>query len=904
MKTKLNYVNAALVLLALSALNSQLSTAHAQGTAFTYQGHLVSGANAANGNYDLTFELFNASSGGSQVGSTFTILDVGVTNGLFTVTADFGAVYSGAAYWLQIGLRTNGGSGFTALSPRQELTPVPYSVTAQNVTGAIALTQLPAGLVTNNETNVAFVNLTLSSNLNLPSSVTINSGGNTLLFSDDNNNFYAGPNAGFSPSAGNDNTGIGRGSLQNNNNGTNNTAIGYQSLDNNTNGSYNTASGERALASNTSGNDNTADGRHALENNTIGTDNTADGYQSLANNNGSFNTADGSSALSALISGSYNIALGYLAGSNYGEGESSNILIGSLGVGGDNNTIRIGSAQTETYIAGVINGNGGGLSNILSGSLINSTGSQSFFAGQSAGNQTMTGAFNTGVGDDALSVNSSGGANSAVGFKALWKNTNGSGNTALGSDVLAFNTSGNNNTATGLGALEYNNANDNTAYGAYALNNNGSGFQNTAVGYGALSTNTSGSYNTATGVGALGNNTASYNAAFGGDALALNTSGLDNAAVGASALAFNQTGSSNTAVGYAALALNTSGANNTAVGIYAMGRAISSSGANTAIGGMSLSEITDGYNNTAAGYEALQADSTGVDNVGIGVATFQMNSAGSANTACGTYAFQYLTAGNGNIGLGYSAGSGLDTGTNNIYIGNDGAANENETIRIGSGQTRTYISGALELDGSTAYNGLTYSANALLGPFPGDGPFLYGYNGGALGTTDPTGVSLSWDFSGNVWVSNNLSTASITIRGGSDLAEPFKITSGKDEVPEGSVVVIDEENPGRLKMSSLPYDTRVAGILSGANGVHPGIQMQQEGTLEGGRNVALTGRVYVQADASNGPIKPGDLLTTSSAPGRAMKVTDHVRAQGAILGKAMTGLKAGKGMVLVLVTLQ
>ena len=58
------------------------------------------------------------------------------------------------------------------------------------------------------------------------------------------------------------------------------------------------------------------------------------------------------------------------------------------------------------------------------------------------------------------------------------------------------------------------------------------------------------------------------------------------------------------------------------------------------------------------------------------------------------------------------------------------------------------------------------------------------------------------------------------------------------------------------------------------------------------------------ANTSNGAIGPGDLLTTSSTPGHAMKVTDHARAQGAILGKAMTGLSESKGMVLVLVTLQ
>jgi hypothetical protein len=150
----------------------------------------------------------------------------------------------------------------------------------------------------------------------------------------------------------------------------------------------------------------------------------------------------------------------------------------------------------------------------------------------------------------------------------------------------------------------------------------------------------------------------------------------------------------------------------------------------------------------------------------------------------------------------------------------------------------------------------------------------------------------------------SISCSSITIKGGADLAEPFQVSSPQKEIPQGSVVVIDENNPGQLKMSDRAYDTRVAGVISGANGIQPGIQMQQQGLLEGGKNVALTGRVYVLADASNGAIRPGDLLTTSATPGHAMKVRDHAKAQGAILGKAMTGLEEGKGMVLALVTLQ
>ena len=146
-----------------------------------------------------------------------------------------------------------------------------------------------------------------------------------------------------------------------------------------------------------------------------------------------------------------------------------------------------------------------------------------------------------------------------------------------------------------------------------------------------------------------------------------------------------------------------------------------------------------------------------------------------------------------------------------------------------------------------------------------------------------------------------LSTKVLTITGGADIAEPFQMS--QRDLPKGAVVIIDEENPGQLKLSAEAYDRRVAGIISGAGGVNPGLSLSQHGVMEGGQHVALTGRVYVQADASNGPIKPGDLLTTSARPGHAMKVTDHARAQGATLGKAMTTLKEGTGLVLVLVTL-
>jgi hypothetical protein len=74
--------------------------------------------------------------------------------------------------------------------------------------------------------------------------------------------------------------------------------------------------------------------------------------------------------------------------------------------------------------------------------------------------------------------------------------------------------------------------------------------------------------------------------------------------------------------------------------------------------------------------------------------------------------------------------------------------------------------------------------------------------------------------------------------------------------------------------------------------------------VEGKHPVAIAGRVYCKAEALSSPITAGDLLTTSVMGGHAMKAADKERSHGAIIGKAMSELKEGTGMVLVLVNLQ
>jgi hypothetical protein len=158
------------------------------------------------------------------------------------------------------------------------------------------------------------------------------------------------------------------------------------------------------------------------------------------------------------------------------------------------------------------------------------------------------------------------------------------------------------------------------------------------------------------------------------------------------------------------------------------------------------------------------------------------------------------------------------------------------------------------------------------------------------------------------FVDGRTATHVLDILGGSDFAEPFNIAEAADgsRADEGMVVTIDPERPGELRVADEPYDSRVAGVISGANGVAPGLVMRaagKEGT-DGSQPVALSGRVWCWVDASYGSVRPGDLLTTSSTPGMAMRASDPERRSGATIGKAMTSLEKGRGLVLVLVSLQ
>lgn len=136
--------------------------------------------------------------------------------------------------------------------------------------------------------------------------------------------------------------------------------------------------------------------------------------------------------------------------------------------------------------------------------------------------------------------------------------------------------------------------------------------------------------------------------------------------------------------------------------------------------------------------------------------------------------------------------------------------------------------------------------------------------------------------------------------GGADLAEDF-VVAPEDDAEPGTVMVLAGEE--RVRSSDAPYDTRVAGVVSGAGGLTPGVVLGRREEPPRGR-LALAGKVYCKVDAGPAPIGIGDLLTTAELRGHAMRALNGSRAFGAVLGKALRPLAGGQGLIPILVALQ
>jgi hypothetical protein len=162
---------------------------------------------------------------------------------------------------------------------------------------------------------------------------------------------------------------------------------------------------------------------------------------------------------------------------------------------------------------------------------------------------------------------------------------------------------------------------------------------------------------------------------------------------------------------------------------------------------------------------------------------------------------------------------------------------------------------------------------------------------------------------GDVFVFDSGGATSIHLNGNAgdiilqnaDCAEEFDCAG---EVPEpGTVVVLDPG--GGVVPSSRPYDTRVAGIVSGAGDYKAALVLdRQSGGAHPRVPVAMLGKVFCRVDATGRPVRAGDLLTTSATVGHAMAVAEPARATGAMVGKALRPLPSGTGLLPVLVCLR
>ena len=270
----------------------------------------------------------------------------------------------------------------------------------------------------------------------------------------------------------------------------------------------------------------------------------------------------------------------------------------------------------------------------------------------------------------------------------------------------------------------------------------------------------------------------------------------------------------------------------------------------------------------------------------------------------------------------------LDDGTDDLYIGSGATVGSNIHLAITNdrfvGIGITNPAAELHIGGTTPQitigdkgaedTTLFYDGNAT--------DFYIALDDGTddlyigSGTTVGSNVHITVDTNGNVGIGFTApvyplqiacSSTTWTDRGStiscSDYAEVYEHSANEEELEAGMVLVIDEENEGKVKVSTKAYDRFVIGVVSGSPGMLIGNTqtiglggISADNLKEGSLPMALSGKVYVQVV---GDVKPGDFLTTSIEQGKAMACDDFEKCQGAIIGKAMANDKDGEVMTII-----
>lgn len=291
--------------------------------------------------------------------------------------------------------------------------------------------------------------------------------------------------------------------------------------------------------------------------------------------------------------------------------------------------------------------------------------------------------------------------------------------------------------------------------------------------------------------------------------------------------------------------------------------------------------LTFGANSNAFANPALMYfDDTGRVGIGTTSPSQELHVAGEAvfvtsNAASSANTVDIQTNGNANSQALYATHTGLGDCAVFEITDPSNAGEAVEARSAGSGNSVEAINSGTGRAGYFAVTNTGSSATAL------------------YCTTSGTGLAL------NVAGTARVQVLEIT---GADVAERFPVS---EETQPGMVMEIDPSNAGKLRIARGAYNRRVAGVVSGAGDVPVGAILGNLTDGDNGPAIALSGRVWVMCDARDRAVEIGDLLTTADEQGHAMVARDHNRANGAIIGKAMTPLAVGqKGLVLVLVNLQ